>query len=199
MKNLTKLAAFAFATLVPAVALADAGGISAAARVDLVPVGTVAFSAGDIEADDDLAFAYGVSAQIDYWVTDQISVGFAPRYLMNVIGKEADDAGGDAASELDLLLRAQYNHTVNPQLQAYGFLAPGYSIIMPDSDDDDVENPAGLAIGFGAGARYGINEKLFAVGELGYQIGMQSVEVGDETADFTTSFLHIGVGIGSHF
>jgi hypothetical protein len=195
MKNITKLATFAFVSLVPAVAFAGKGGISANARVDVIPVGTLAAGDGDTEISTDMALAYGVGAQVDYWVTDQISVGLAPRYILNVIADEADD-DADAAAELDIAVRAAYNHAVNPQLTAYGFLAPGYSIIMlPEQEGVEIDDPAGLIIGFGAGARYGINDKLFAQGELGYQLGMQKIE----DSDFTASFLHIGVGIGSHF
>ncbi len=195
MKQIMKLATFAAVTLLPAVAFAGKGGISATGLINVVPVGTFHVEGGGFSGEDDLDLAYGFGAQVDYWVTDAISVGFAPRYILNVIPKDAD---GDAATELDLAVRAQYNHTVNEKISAFGFLSPGFSSILPPGDSDS-DSATGLIIGFGAGGRYGINEKLFAQGELGYQLGFQgNTQMG---VDVTTStrFLHIGVGVGSHF
>ena len=46
------------------------------------------------------------------------TVGFAPRFIMNVNSSDNDD--GDSANELDLAVRAQYNHQVNPQSRRSG-------------------------------------------------------------------------------
>lgn len=200
MKNLSKLA---FVLTLAAPAVASAGGITGGARVDLVPLGSIHFEADGGNSDDsDMVFAYGFAGQVDYWVTEQISVGLAPRFLLNVNTKDGDDAGADPASQLDIPVRAAYNHTVNEQIQAFGFASLGFSVIMPPSDSD-ADNATGLVIGVGAGGRYAINDKVFATAELGYDIGFQgsTVDILGTSVDVTTAprFLHIGVGAGAHF
>ncbi len=183
---------------VASVAGAEAGGISATGSLNLLPLGTFRAELGNDSDSEPTEFAYGFGAQVDYHVTNNISIGLAPRYTLNVIPENAD-ANDDAATQLDLLVRAQYNHALSPQLIAFGFLAPGYSIIMLPDDQGDFDNPAGFVIGFGAGGRYMINESLFVQGELGYQVGFHGLTVMGMDLTFATNYLHIGVGIGSHF
>ena len=196
------LAAFLFSiTVVGSVAStarAEAGGISASGSLNLFPLGTFRAEFGDGSDSEPTQFAYGIGAQVDYHVTSNISIGLAPRYTLNVIPDNADP-NDDAATQLDLLVRAQYNHAVSPQLIAFGFLAPGYSIIMLPDDQGDFDNPAGLVIGFGAGGRYMINGSMFVQGELGYQVGFHGVTVMGMDLTFATNYLHIGAGIGSYF
>ena len=183
---------------VASVAAADAGGVSAAGMLNLMPLGTFRAEFGNDRDSEGTELAYGIGAQIDYHVTSNISIGFAPRFTLNVIPDTAD-ANDDAATQLDLLARVQYNHPLNPQLTAFGFLAPGYSIINLPDDGNGLDNPSGLVLGFGAGGRYMLNEKLFAQGELGYQHGFHGLEVMSRDITFATNYLHLGVGIGSHF
>jgi hypothetical protein len=173
-------------------AAAPAPKLSAGAQIDLLPIGSYDVKVGEFESDGDLAFAYGIGASIDYAVTPMISVGFAPRYIMNVKDTDSD---GDAASELDLRLRVKASFPVSPGMAAYGFVTPGYSIIMAPEDAGDVDDPAGFAIGFGGGATYDVSPSLFVNGELGYQLGFQK----SDAFEFQTAYLHIGFGAGTRF
>jgi outer membrane protein with beta-barrel domain len=176
------------------VVAATPGGITAAASFEVLPVGTFKVDIPGVGSDSTgTKAAYGLAGQIDYWVTDALSVGFAPRYILSV---NTSASKGDSATELDLRVRVQYNHQVNPMFQLFGFVAPGYSIIIPP---DDSQSSKGLAIGFGGGGRYLINDKLFAQGELGYQLGFQKITEGSTRATVATNYLHIGVGIGTQF
>jgi hypothetical protein len=194
--------AFAFSvTMVGALhqpSRADAGGVSASGMLNLLPVGTFRAELGNDSDSEDTAFAYGIAAQVDYHVTGNISVGLAPRYTLNVIPENAD-ANDDSATQLDLLVRGQYNHSASPQLTVFGFFAPGYSVIMLPDDQGNFGNPSGLVVGFGGGVRYMINEKLFAQGELGYQHGFHKLSAMDTEFTFATNYVHFGVGLGSHF
>ena len=183
---------------VASVAAADAGGVSAAGMLNLMPLGTFRAEFGNDRDSEGTELAYGIGAQIDYHVTSNISIGFAPRFTLNVIPDTAD-ANDDASTQLDLLARGQYNHPINPQVTAFGFVALGYSRIMLPDESNGVDDPAGLVLGFGAGGRYLLNGKMFVQGELGYQKGFHGVEVMGRDITFATSYLHLGFGIGSHF
>jgi hypothetical protein len=201
MKKIAKLATCLLMTAAPTAAVAAPGGLSAAAVIEVVPSGEFRFEANGEEEDSaDLETAYGIGAQFDYWVTEQISIGFAPRYILNIIPENEE---GDSATQIDLAVRAQYNHVVDPQMTGFAFVAPGYSIVKLPEEAEGFDDPAGLVLGFGVGGRYALDEKLFLQGELGYQLGYQGTEVsfGGESIDvtFATNLLHLGVGVGSHF
>jgi hypothetical protein len=186
--------------LVPATAAAEPGKLAASASLHILPVGSFKYDIpGFGEGSESTDLAYGIGGQIDYQVAPAISIGFAPRYILNVITSEADD-DADAASELDLMFRGQYLSQLNPRTAAYGFGALGYSMIMPPSSaDDDEESAKGFAIGFGGGVRHALSGTMFFQGELGYQIGMQEITEGDLSAEIATNYLHLSVGVGSHF
>ena len=191
MKNLSVLT-LTVALAVPAVA--SAGGLTAAAQVQLIPVGTLAFEGGGIDTSESTDLAYGIGAQVDYWVNEQISVGFAPRFVLNL----RPDSETESATQLDLAVRAQYNHPVNDQVKAFGFLAPGYSILSLPEEAGDL-SPKGLIIGLGAGVRYGVNDKLFVQGEAGYTLGFQGGTEQGVDYTFKSNLLHLGVGLGAAF
>jgi opacity protein-like surface antigen len=194
------VATLAVAALAPATASARPGGISAAASVHLLPVGSFEVDIPGLGSDSESTkFAYGLAGNIDYQVNDSIAISFAPRYILNVITSSAD-ADSDPASELDLMVRGAYGKAVNPKLTAYGFVGLGYSVIMPPSSaSDDAESSKGPALGLGGGVRHGLSGSMFLQGELGYQLGFQKISEGGQTATVATNYLHLGVGIGSHF
>ena len=182
------------ALVLAAPAVASAGGLTGAAQVQLVPVGTLAFEAGNVDDSESTEIAYGFGGQVDYWVNDNISVGFAPRVLLNI----KPDGESDSASQIDLAARVQYNAPVNEQVKAFGFVAPGYSILsLPDAAGD--LSPKGFILGFGGGVRYGLDEKLFVQGEAGYTLGFQGGTEQGTDYTFKTNLLHLGVGVGSAF
>lgn len=176
-------------------AVASAGKLSAGAQIAVAPLGSVhvEIDNSDYEEDFDLSVAYGIAGQVDYWVTPKISVGLAPRVLLNLKLKDSTLDSDDAAKQIDIPVRVAYNHMINDKLTGFGYLALGYSMIMPPGDD--AETNSGVGIGFGAGGRWALNEKMFTTAELGYDIGFQK----EENGAFATKFLHIGLGVGSHF
>jgi hypothetical protein len=151
-----------------------------------MPFGTAKLTLGALgTASNDTAFAFGVMPAVDYTFTPYFFVGFEPQLTFNVKGK---NASGDAAKMLDLLLRVGGNAPVADTIELYGYLAPGYSIVMPSAGD----NATGFVLGFHGGAIFDLTPKLFLNAELGYQLGYQSIH----DLDFKLNYFQIGVGAG---
>jgi hypothetical protein len=150
-----------------------------------MPLGSLKTNLGGTDTSTDSAVAFAVMPVFDYLVTPHLFVGVAPSYAFNVKGK---DAGGDAASQIDLLLRIGGEYALNDKLQLYGYGSPGYSIVKPSEGD----SAKGLVVGLHAGAMMAVSTKLFLNGEVGYQLGFQKIS----DTDFKTNYLQIGVGIG---
>jgi hypothetical protein len=166
-------------------------------QLELVPTGSLTIKSGPIDESHSAAFAYGVGGTFDYDVTPNISVGLAPRIIFNVIDKDAP-SGADADKELDLRARFTAHFPVAPKLNVYGFAAPGYSIILLPSDARS-DDPAGFVLGLGGGASFDVAPNLYVAGELGYQLGFQSVSYMGQSADVTTDLLSISLGAGARF
>jgi hypothetical protein len=165
------------------------------AQVEILPLGTLEASAGGQSSSTDADIAYGIGATFDYDITPNFSIGAAPRFIFNVNGKDSND---DAGKQLDLRVRATAHFPVAPQIQIYGFVAPGYSIVMLPSGAG-IDDPKGFAIGFGGGLTYDVAPKVFLSGEVGYQLGFQSTKVLDQDLDAKTRYLSIGLGAGARF
>jgi hypothetical protein len=133
----------------------------------------------------DAAFAFGVLPIFDYSITSNFFVGFSPLVTLNVKGK---DQTGDASKEYDFMLRVGGNLPLADKLQVYGYLNPGYSIISPSQGD----SAKGFVVGAHAGAMFDVATNVFLNGELGYQLGFQSVD----GADLQSRFFQIGLGGG---
>jgi len=163
--------------------------------LNLVPMpflGKLKASAGGQSTEADAAFAFGIAPIFDYNITSMFFIGASPTYTFNVKGKDATDS----AKELDLLLRVGANFPAADKLTVYGYLSPGYSIIQLPSSSSGVDNPAGLVLGFHAGAQFDVAPTFFLQGQLGYQIGFQKTSVGGMDVDLKTSYLQIGLGGG---
>lgn len=155
------------------------------------PVGTFESTVpiiGKVSAD--AAFAFGLRPAFDYSINDYVFVGFAPQFLLNVKG---DNDNGDAGKALDLQLRLGGHAPVADRVHLYGFLSPGYSIIFPPTGDN---KPKGFVLGVTVGGMYALNEKLFAVADIGYQLGYQQYTTQGVDIDFHLRYLLIGLGIG---
>jgi hypothetical protein len=139
-----------------------------------------------------MAFAFGLRPAFDYSLNDYFFVGFGPQLFFNVKGEDRDDAG----KQLDLLVRVGGHAPVADTLHLYGYLAPGYSIIYPSVGDD----ASGFALGVGAGAIYSFPGSLFAVADIGYQVGFQEQEVTvlgtTFEFDYKIDYLLVGLGLG---
>jgi hypothetical protein len=158
-----------------------------------MPVGTFKAAAGGLSASSDAKFAFGIVPTFDYNINEYLFVGLAPQIILNVIPKDAD---GKAAKELDLRARVGGNAKVADTIRLFGYLAPGYSIIMFPDKMDGLSNPAGFVLGFAGGALFDLTPSVFANAEVGYQVGFQSVSFMGASADLKTNYLHIGLGIG---
>jgi hypothetical protein len=158
--------------------------------LNVVPMpflGKLSASVAGISASTDAAFAFGVMPVFDYALNSTFFVGLGPMYTFNVKGK---DSMGDAAKEIDIMLRVGGGAPVAEKIQVYGYLSPGYSIVSVPQGD----SPKGFVVGAHAGGMMDITPSAFVNAELGYQMGFQSVS----GADFKTSFFQIGLGAGMH-
>lgn len=151
--------------------------------VTLVPMPLGSFKTGPASLDS--AVAFGVMPVFDYLVLPNVFVGVAPSYTFNVKPK---DVTGDAASQLDLLLRVGYQMPLGEKLGVYGYASPGYSIISPPEGD----SAKGLVVGLHVGAMYDLASNLFLNGQVGYQLGFQKLS----GVESKTDFLQIGLGVG---
>ncbi len=158
--------------------------------LNVVPMpflGKLKASGGGIDISSDAAFAFGVMPIFDYSINPNFFVGLGPMYTFNVKGK---DSTGDAAKEIDIMLRVGGGTPVADKVQVYGYLSPGYSIISPPTGD----SAKGFVVGAHAGGMMDVTPTAFVNAELGYQMGFQSVS----GFDFRTSFFQIGLGAGMH-
>jgi len=140
----------------------------------------------------DAAFAFGIMPFFDYLVTRNFFVGLGPMYTLNVKPK---DGNFDAAKELDLQLRVGGQAPVSDQIDLYGYVSPGYSIIFPPTGDTKAK---GFEVGFHAGGMFNLSSMVFLNAEVGYQLGFQKVSIGGQSTDFKANFLQIGLGGGVH-
>jgi len=150
-----------------------------------MPMGSLKTNVLGAETSIDSAMAFAIMPVFDYFVIPNLFVGVAPSYAFNVKGK---DSMGDAASQLDLLLRVGYGLPVAEKLGVYGYASPGYSIISPPEGD----SAKGLVVGLHAGAMYDLASNLFLNGQVGYQLGFQKLS----GTDFKSNYLQIGLGVG---
>ena len=203
------LAAATLGTLLSSSAFADDESISASAaaprmraqaQVELLPLGTGKQTLGDASMSRDAAVAYGISAGFDYAITPYLSIGVAPRLLLNV--KPSDQDGGTSDKELDLRARVLGHVAVAPKLEIYGAVMPGYAFVLPG--DDNVDTAKGFAIAGAAGLTYDVSPTLFLGAELGYQRAFTSTDIMTTTgqkvsSDLDLSYMHIGIGAGTRF
>ena len=160
--------------------------------LNVVPMpflGKLKVGAGGTDMSLDAAFAFGIMPVFDYSIMPNFFVGFSPLYAFNVKPK---DATGDAAKELDLMVRIGGMLPAGDKLNVYGYLSPGYSMIMPSQGD----SAKGLTVGVHAGAAFDVASNIFVNGQVGYQLGFQKVSVGGQDADVKTNYLQIALGAG---
>jgi hypothetical protein len=174
-----------------ATAAGGAGSAASASKMRLavtlvpMPLGSLKTNIGGADLSADSAMAFAIMPVFDYLVMPNLFVGVAPSYAFNVKDK---NSMGDAASQLDLLLRVGYGLPVAEKLGVYGYASPGYSLIRPSEGD----SAKGLVLGLHAGAMYDLASNLFVNGQVGYQLGFQQLSGND----FKTNYLQIGLGVG---
>jgi outer membrane protein W len=203
------LAAGTLGTLLSSSAFAQESGSSTtatpskmrvAAQVEVLPVGTGKTTIADTSMSSDAAVAYGISGTFDYALTPYLSIGAAPRLILNVTPDDADD-DVDADKAIDLRARILGHYPVAKGLELYASLSPGYTVML--SGDDNVENASGFALGGAVGVTYDVSPKLFLGGEVGYQRAFTSTDIGigpqKVEAELELSYMHIGIGAGTRF
>jgi hypothetical protein len=162
-----------------------------------MPVGTLKSEILGTEVSTDTSFAFAIMPTFDVGLGQFLFVGLAPQFIFNVKGKDDEGSGDDdAARELDLRARVGAIAKVADTVRVFGYVAPGYSIIMAPDKDDGVDNPAGFVLGFAGGALADISPTTYLSGEVGYQLGYQKFDFGGASIDSKSNYLHIGIGIG---
>lgn len=189
------------AAAAPAASAAMEGGGAAGTKMRLglnivpMPFGTLKASGGGLSMSTDTKFAYGAFAFFDYLLSPNFFGGIAVQYTLNLNSK---DDTGDAAKQLDIMLRLGGGGYVADKLQLYGYASPGYSIIMVPSGTP-YDNPKGFVLGLHAGAMYDVTPGAFLNLEIGYQLGFQSTSVLGTSVDVKSNLAQIGLGGGLRF
>jgi opacity protein-like surface antigen len=195
----TLLSSSAFAQDAGISTTASAPKMSVQAQVEVLPVGS-ASSSSDGTTSSDAAVAYGITGAFDYAVTPYLSVGVAPRFVLNVTADNAEP-GTKTSQEIDLRARLLAHFPVAQDLEVYASVMPGYTIVT--SPVDEISSATGFAIGGAAGLTYNISPKLFVNGEVGYQRAFTSfdIKIADQTfhQDMDLSYMHVGLGAGTRF
>jgi hypothetical protein len=183
--------------LTPAVAADTSLGEPSKMRLGVVlspmPTGTLKGSIGGFSGESDTKFAFGIVPTFDYSLNQFLFIGLAPQFIFNV---KPEDGDADASQELDLRARIGGIAKVADTIRLFGYVAPGYSIVMLPDEADSIDNPAGFVLGFAAGAAFDVAPSTYLTGEVGYQVGYQSTEALNTNIDYKTNYLHLGVGLG---
>lgn len=194
MTKSVTIAILASAVAAPAISRADT---LVGAQLQVMTGGEVD---GEGDLDGDLATAYGVVLSAEYPVHPNITIGLAPRVAFGIQLEDQDDGG----IMIDIPVRVTGRFVVLPKLAVYGFVAPGYSLVLPEEWPDGVSDPSGFIVGLGGGVAFQIGRTLALVGELGYTKGFHSATidlpvVDDEDIDVAHSYPHLGIGVQSVF
>ena len=173
--------------------------LSAAAQIEMLPMGSGKTSINGESMSKDTAFAYGVSAKFDYAINPYFSVGLAPRLVLNV--KATDGTDDEAGKQYDLRARLAGHYPVQPGLDIYAAVMPGYSIVT--ASQDGINAATGFALAGAVGATYNVTPSVFLGAEVGYQRSFTTQEqtiLGTKlSSDVDLSYLHIGLGAGTRF
>src|SRR6185436_17018970 len=130
--------------------------VSLGAQVELAPYGQLSGGTDDASIDEDAAFAYGVAANLDFHLNRYLSIGLAPRLILNVTSKDQDEdqEDDDALKQVDARVRVKGTFPVGTGFDLYGYVAPGYSWIMADDNNFgpvEIDDATGLVVAFAAG------------------------------------------------
>jgi Outer membrane protein beta-barrel domain len=175
--------------IAPPAAAPAASKLWLGAAVELLPIGN--FSGDSLSGGPtsiDIKATAAVALRADYRLDDHFSIGIDPRYIFAL----KVDNSNDSATQLDLRVRATAGTAIAPKARIYGFATPGYSwVFLPGRD---ATTSSGFALGFGGGASFEISPKIALTGELGYQLGFQSVTENNHSIAVHDNFLQIGLG-----
>jgi len=205
MKTAT-LTAFlaAAAAFTPSLAHADDDEPSAptwfgGGTLDLMPVGSLDLKVATESRSADTSMAWGFGGLVEKHINPVVSVGVAPRYVVDLKGADAPKS----ASQLDLRARFALGGEAAPGTRLYALASPGFSWMFLPDDPGHANSPrtsSGFVLGVGAGVQVALAPKLVLVVEAGYQLGFQngtSYVDNSSGVDFTlsSSFLQLSVGL----
>lgn len=176
---------------------APATGWRAQAQFEMLPMGSGTLTFNDQSSTADVATAYGITGMVDYAINRYLSVGIAPRLVLNVKGTDAMDAG----KEIDLRARVTGRVPVAPGVELYASVMPGLAILS--SPEEGADTTSGFALAGAIGVTCGITPKLFLGAEVGYQRAFvsedQVVANVHISTDLALSYPHVGIGVGTRF
>jgi len=135
--------------------------------------------------------SFGFATAFDFVAHRNVFVGFGAGYTFNIQARGRD--GEDTATAFDLTFRAGGIVPIGRRFAAYGYLAPGYSLMRGAPGG---LTPQGPIVGVHAGALFDLTPTLFLAGELGYQAGFQRATADQLDIPFDASFFQIGLGMG---
>src|SRR5512140_1960624 len=159
-----------------------------AVQLELVPEGTVSAETGGVSAKADTATTFGVSTSLDYVVVPYLSLGVAPRLTFGI------RTGGATlnATQLDLRARARIGDLSSDVLAIHGYATAGRSWIYFPMD----VTSSGFTFGVGLAMNCPIGHSRFITFDIGYQSGDQSATDKGVDINFSSSLIHLGVGLG---
>lgn len=167
-------------------------------QLDLMPSGRFDLAANGTSVSADTSSAFGLGGVLEYRLSQNVALGFAPRFVVPVKVKNASDSGW----QVDLRARATGGAQVAPRVHAHGIATLGYSAMMhvlaildANGMPTRYERASGIVFGFGAGIGYTINPRLTFEGELSYQFGFQGATVENVDVDASDNFLTLGFGL----
>ena len=170
----------AIAVLVLACGRTAAAGPIVGAGLDMIPGGSMEVqtaTAGTMGFA--LAPSAGVSAQLGFRAS-LISVALVPRYLPS---RHAELDPSSTFSQLDLAVRVAGHYAITPELDVFGFVAPGYSVLFTNND-----GAAGAVLAIGIGAAYAVARHVELDATLAYDYGDQHSNDGALTAPRQLAF-----------
>ena len=167
------------------------------AELALMPSGTFTSDFANVRLDSDADTAYAVGFFVEDRITPLISVGFAPRMVVNVAPSNSDRETGQ---QLDLRAKLGVGKEVLPRLRVFGNFYPGYSIGFPPSDSMITTHPHGFILGLGGGVGFALGKRSELSVELGYQWGFQGGSqnvplIGNVDYTLEDSYFHVAFGI----
>jgi hypothetical protein len=163
----------------------------AGVELAVLPIGSLGASVGNASTRVDSAAAFGVGGVLQLPIGAVFALDLAPRVLFNVKGSDDDSS----ATELDVRARVTAGSLVSPGVRIFAALEPGFSVLFLPNSTSTSPSPKGLILGFGAGAAVRVAPALWLTGELGYQIGFQSMTVTNIEVGLDTRFFHLTGGV----
>ena len=166
---------------------------AAAIQLELVPVGALTIGPQDHGAKVDAEQTWGGSASLEYLAAPYMAIGLEPGIVFGLKGTGAT-AAASSSTQLDLRVRVRIGSLVTTHSFALqGYATAGVSWVFPMIGDGTAR---GLIGGVGIAATVPLRGAQFVALDAGYQYGWQTV--GGADGDFSTRFLHLGVGLDTY-